>query len=87
MTTMEEEKRQSLNLCGYLWCGLFPGPFSPLLLCAAVNMYQFSSVEKAHLYVQQPCRMGTVPPTSRDSVNIAGLRMCQSNFILFLVMP
>lgn len=87
MTTMEEEKQQRLNLCGCPWCGLFLGPFSPLFLSAAVNMYQFSSVEKAHLYVQQPCRMGTVPPTSRDSVNIGGLRMCQSNFILILVMP
>lgn len=66
--------------------GLFLGPFlsSPLCLHPADgNIYQlFLSVELAHLYVQQPCRnMKEQKTLCRDSANISGLRLCQSNYI------
>lgn len=80
MTSVEEGKEQRPNPYGQSLPGILPS--SPLLPAGLDINPLFSSVELPHLYIQQPCRNLEEQKTfCRDSLNISGLRPCQSNFI------
>lgn len=90
MISVEEEKEQRPNLRGGPWCGVFLGS-SPPLIRVRFGLVRTSTdyfhPQNWHTFCPTALQVGSSATNSRgqrtlhgDSVNISGLRICQSDF-------